>query len=570
LPGIQVPATVQAVLAARIDRLPLDVKHLLQVAAVIGIEVPFPLLRAVAEVPEAALHRSLEQLQSAEFLYETRLFPEREYTFKHALTHEVAYGSLLQERRRILHAQIVEALEAISPDRGAEVASGRSPDQVERLAHHAFRGEVWDKALTYFRRAGERAMARSAHPEAAGYFEQALAALQHLPEQRHMIEQGVDLRLALRSALLPSADSRRILACLREAEACAVALDDPRRLGQISGFLSVHFRNQGAYDQAIASAQRALTLATSNADVVLQALANLFLGAACWAQGDYTRAMHCLRQTVASLDGAQRRERFGQANLPSVQSRAFLAACYAELGMFAEGSACGEEGLQIAETVAHPSSLMWASYGIGVLALRQGNLSRALPLLEQAMGICQDMALSLFLPRMAATLGAAYTLAGRSADAKALLTEAMQQTIATEMAGFQTLCSLPLADAHLLSGHLEDALALTKRTLALAHEYQERGTQAYALRLLGDIAVCREPLEVTPAAEHYRQALTLAEALGMRPLVAHCHLGLATLYAQAGRPGEASAERSAAIELYCAMAMPFWLARAEAALFRLA
>ena len=169
LPTIQVPATVQAVLAARIDRLPPEEKGLLQTAAVIGHEVPLPLLQAIADMPEEVLHRSLAHLQATEFLYETRLFPECEYTFKHALTHEVAYGGLLQERRRALHARIVEALEALAGDRVAE--------QVERLAHHALRGEVWDKALAYCRQAGEKAMTRSAHREAVGYFEQALSAL---------------------------------------------------------------------------------------------------------------------------------------------------------------------------------------------------------------------------------------------------------------------------------------------------------------------------------------------------------------------------------------------------------
>jgi len=156
-----------------------------------------------------------------------------------------------------------------------------------------------------------------------------------------------------------------------------------------------------------------------------------------------------------SLCGAQRREHFGQANLPSVQSRAFLAACHAELGRFAEGSIPGEEGLRIAETVAHPSSLMWAYYGIGLLSLRQGDLRRALPRLERAMGICQEAALSLFFPRMAAALGMAYTLAGRSADAVPLVTQAVEQTTAVELIGFQAPCSFSLGEAHLLAGRLE-------------------------------------------------------------------------------------------------------------------
>ena len=191
----QIPATAQAILAARIDRLPPEDKRLLQAASVIGKEVPFTLLQAIADVPEDSLRQGLTHLQAAEFLYETSLFPDLEYTFKHALTHEVAYGSVLQDRRRALHARIVEAIEALYPDRLAE--------QIERLAHHAFRGEVWEKAVTYLRQAGAKALAHSAYREAVTCFEQALAALHPLPDTRQKIERAIDLRLDLRQALFP-------------------------------------------------------------------------------------------------------------------------------------------------------------------------------------------------------------------------------------------------------------------------------------------------------------------------------------------------------------------------------
>jgi class 3 adenylate cyclase/tetratricopeptide (TPR) repeat protein len=558
LVSMQVPATVQAVLAARIDRLPPDEKRLLQAAAVIGTNVPFALLQAIAEVPEEPLHLGLTHLQAAEFLYKTRLFPEIEYTFKHALTHQVAYESLLQERRRALHARIVEALEALAGDRVAE--------QVERLAHHALRGEVWEKALAYFRQAGEKALARSAYREAVGSFEQALSALQHLPERRDTLEQAIDLRLALRTALHPSGDSGGILAYLREAEALAAALDDSRRLGQVSMFLSQHFYVMGAHDQAIASGQRTLALATASEDFVLHALANRYLGVAYQLQGDYRRAIDCCTQTVASLEGARRHERFGQVVLPAVSSYAWLAWCHAELGMFAEGRALGEEGLRIAEAVDHPGSLMLASWGLGLLTLYQGSMHRALPLLERAVSLCQDAGFLIYFPLMAAALGAAYTRFGRGTDAVPLLTQAMEQTTATEMAGFQALCGLPLGEAQMLAGRLKVAHALTERALALAREHQERGNQAYALCLLGEITARRQPPEHERAEAHYRQALALAEELGMRPLVAHCHRGLGTLYAMTGQREQARAELSLAIELYKAMEMTFWLPQAEAAL----
>jgi tetratricopeptide (TPR) repeat protein len=337
-------------------------------------------------------------------------------------------------------------------------------------------------------------------------------------------------------------------------------------LGQVSLFLSLYFYFMGVYDQAIAAAQRALALATVGGEVVLQALANLYLGRAYQAQGDYRQAIHCLGQTVAFFEGAQRRERFGQIFLPAVHSRAYLARCHAELGTFPKGMALGEEGLSIAEAVAHPGSMMVASWGVGLLSLRHGDLHRALPRLERAMGLCQDADLPFYFPRMAAALGGVYTLGGRVTDAVPLLTQAMEQTIAKEMGGFQVLCRLSLGEAQVLAGRLEEAHALAEHTLALAREQQERGHEAYALHLLGEVAVHREPAENESAEAHYRQALALAKELGMRPLQAHCHLGLGKLYATIARRAEARAELSAAVELYRAMEMTFWLPQAEVAL----
>jgi predicted ATPase len=225
----QIPATAQAILAARIDRLPPEDKRLLQAASVIGKDVPFTLLQAIGDVPENSLRRQLTDLQRAEFLYEANLFPDLEYTFKHALTHEVAYGSVLHERRRALHARIVEAIEALYPERLTE--------QIERLAHHALRGELHEKAVHYLRQAGLKAAARSAPQDARVWFEQALTALGHLPETRETLELAIDLRFDLRTSLFPLGEFERIFRYIREAEGLARTLDDQRRLGQLSVYL---------------------------------------------------------------------------------------------------------------------------------------------------------------------------------------------------------------------------------------------------------------------------------------------------------------------------------------------
>ena len=240
--------------------------------------MPGPLLQAIADTSDEVLYRSLAQLQAAEFLYETSLFPERAYTFKHALTHEVAYESLLHERRRALHARIVEALETLAGD--------RLDDQVERLAHHALRGEVWDAALAYGRQAGDKAETRSAYREAVAYYEQALATVEHLPDSRAATEQAIDLRLGLASALNALGEAPgRMLDHLRRAETLAQTLGDPLRLGRVYASMGSTFWVAGEVDRAIASCQRALAVAVTLEHVGLQAGARLILGLAYYDCG---------------------------------------------------------------------------------------------------------------------------------------------------------------------------------------------------------------------------------------------------------------------------------------------
>ena len=539
---LQVPATVQTILAARIDRLPPEEKRLLQTAAVLGMEVPLPLLQAIAELPEETLQRSLTHLQAAEFLYETRLFPEHAYTFKHALTHEVAYRSLLQERRRALHARIVEALETL--------ASERLADHVERLADHAVRGEVWDKALLYCWQAGAKAMERSASREAVGCYEQALTAIAHLPEQRDLREQAIDLRFDLRNARLVLEQLEHIRRDLHAAETLAEALDDQRRLGRVSVYMAHYFLNVGQYTQAIASGQRALALTAASGESGTPIQANNYLGIVYDRQGDYRQAMAAFRRAMAVLEGERRYERLGEPVLPAVHSRTQLSLCLAEVGAFAEGMAIGEEGLHIAEAVQHPASLVVAYRSVGVLYLRRGDLHQALPVLERAAGLCEEADLPFYFSLLAPALGAAYVLCGRVDEAVRLLERVIEQTTSSGRLGGQARLLSTLGEAYLRAGRLEEASSLASRALELARTHQERGYEPYALRLLGDIAAHCDPPQVDEAEAHYRQAQALADELGMRPLVAHCHLGLDMLHVKTGQQQQARTELSTAIELY--------------------
>jgi class 3 adenylate cyclase/tetratricopeptide (TPR) repeat protein len=563
LDALQVPVTVQAMLAARIDRLAPEDKRLLQTAAVIGTEVPWPLLQAIADTSDEALYHSLAQLQTAELLYETSLFPEHAYTFKHALTHEVAYGSLLLERRRALHARIVGALEALAGD--------RLDDQVERLAQHALRGEVWDKALAYGRQAGDKAQTRSAYREAVVCYEQALVALEHLPDSRAVTEQAIDLRLGLREALTALGEtSGRMGDHLRRAETLAQTLGDHLRLGWVYAGMSANCWSVGEVDHAIVYAQRALALATTLGHVGLQAWAHLSLGRIYFDAGDYARAAESLERNVATLQGDLLYERFGTNATVAASSWTWLSLCHAELGAFTQGLAMAAEGLRIAEAVNHPFSLINACYGISIVHQRQGDMQRVAPVLERAMSLGQDWHIPFLLPRQAAALGLAYALDGRVAAGLVLAEQGVEQQAAMRGPRLLAPALICLSEAYLLAGRLEEAHQRAAQALDQARQYTQRGRQAWALWLLGEIHAHRQPPEAEPAVTSYREALALAEELGMRPLQAHCHRGLGMLYGMTGQRQQARAALATAVDLYRDMAMTFWLPQTEEALARIA
>ena len=551
--AIEVPATVQVILAARIDRLPADDKQLLQTASVIGKDVPFVLLHAVVDLAEEAVQQGLAHLQAAEFLYETRLFPDREYTFKHALTHEVTYGTLLQDRRKALHARIVDAIERCYPDRLTE--------HVERLAHHAVRGEMWEQAVAYLRQAGAKALGRSANREAVSCFEQALTALPHLPETRETLEQAIDLRFDLRTALFPLGEFERIFGYLREAEGLARTLDDQRRLGQLSVYLCQNLWMAGHPTEALAFGQSAQAIAESLGDVPLQVTGNLYLGAACLWTGDYRRAEDLLLKVLQLLEGDRSRERFGLAGFPAVMARCYMTWIFADRGKFEEGIAHGQEGIRLAEALDHPYSLAFGCWTLAYLQIIRGELSHAVGLLERGLALSREWNLTSFSVVNTGSLGYAYALSGRIAEGIPLLEQALSAIETMGHGALQPLFLMYLGEAYVLAGRLEDALEFAGRALTLARERGQRGYEAWALRLLGEVTARRDPPE--QADGHYRDALALAEELGMRPLVAHCHLGLGKLYRRTGKREEAQEHLTTATTMYREMGMRFWLEQAE-------
>jgi transcriptional regulator with AAA-type ATPase domain/tetratricopeptide (TPR) repeat protein len=560
--AIEVPATVQVILAARIDRLPADDKQLLQTASVIGKDVPFVLLHAVAEAPEDAVHRGLTHLQAAEFLYETRLFPDPEYTFKHALTHEVTYGTLLQDRRKALHARIVGAIERAYPDRLTE--------HVERLAHHAARGEMWDRAVDYLRKAGAKAYARGSLSESRERYQQALDLLTRLPATPENIVRGIDVRLELHAPLVGLGELPRTIELHQEAGELARQLEDRPRLGRITSRMANLAWLDARYPSAIELAQEALRIAAAidDPDVRAEATdvrinATHVLGLTYLSLGQYHTSIELLRQNVEGPVASVARQRSGFTIPPYVFGCGLLAWGSAVLGDFEAALTYGRRGVDEAEVSGSFHAQAAAYLYLAIALVSRGEFEAALPLCERGLRLSETSAVGFWRAFGYSIWGWALACSGEPVQG---LPHLEQGAVLQESVGIKAILSVfwtRWGEGLLLNGNVLKARSVAVRGLELAVASGERGFEAEAHYLLARTAAEGRAPEMEAAGLHYERASALAAELDMGPLLARCHLGLGTVYRRTGNRQQVKNHLTTAIMMFREMDMRFWLAQAE-------
>jgi tetratricopeptide (TPR) repeat protein len=301
----------------------------------------------------------------------------------------------------------------------------------------------------------------------------------------------------------------------------------------------------------------------------LSAVAHYYLGAAYNKMGHYGQAIDVLKRGMQTVEGPRRHERYGTTVVLSVICRSHLLQCLAAVGLFTEGVPHGEDGIKIAEELDHPVSLIYVNCSLGVLFLSQGETEKAIPLLERALRICQSASIPVYLPFVASRLGAAHLIAGRVSEGLPYLQQGVENFPSVGRVGFLSLSMVWLSEGYLRSCRLADASDLAKRALDLSRAHKERGHEAWALKLLGDIALHKKPANLDEAESYYQRAFTLSLELGMRPLQAHCHVGRGRMYGAIGSAEKAQVELSAAVRMYRSMEMVLWLSKAEASLTRL-
>jgi DNA-binding SARP family transcriptional activator len=549
-PSLPLPERVRQVIAGRLERLSPRGQQLAAVAAVIGREFEFPVLQIAAGLGVRDAAEGVEELVRRRVLHG---IGER-LDFTHERVREVVHGRLLALQQKFLHGQLAKAIE--------EVYAENLEPHYAALGLHCSESEIWGKAATYLRQAGIQAGARSAYSEAAAFFTQALGALRRLPAARETIELTIDIRLDIRSALIPLSEWARMGEHVREAEGLARTLGDQHRLGRIANFMLNQCLLTGDYDGAVRFGQEALSIARTLGNRSIEVVATTNLGGTHSARGEFSDAAAFLERNVA-LEGDLRYERFGSAGIQSAWSAAHLAEVLSELGRFDDAIERAETSVQTAEEADNPFTLNFGLFALGRVHLRRGDLPRATRVLERGHDLCRTRQVVFWAAFVAAALGVAYALANRADEALPLVAGAVEEFRRRPNHFRPAVILLCAGMTYLSARRIDEAASHAREALALTRRLGARGSEAHALCLAGDVALRGGGED---AEGYYREALALAGELGMRPLVAHCHLGLGKLYRRTDKREQAHEHLTTATTMYREMDMRFWLEQVEAEL----
>jgi class 3 adenylate cyclase/tetratricopeptide (TPR) repeat protein len=503
LSDIEIPGTVQDLLAVRIDRLPPRAKEALQAAAIFGTEFNPDHLARLIELDQDR-GAILQQLSQANFVVEGAGAWGRHLAFRHALSREVAYSGMLHENRHRLHAR---ALQILEEDSDVEPSI---------LAHHARCGEVWDKEYRYSRSAGEISLSRSAPQEALRCFEEALGALAKLPPSDAVLRAELDLRFLFRNSLFLLGRARSIGEHLASAETLA------RRLGDDHGLAKAlcqraHYSWQIAeWDNALGIGEAALKMSDKIGNIGLKVSTNFYMGLANHALGNYADAANLLARNVATLSGDLARERFGAVSICSVVSGSYLVICLAELGQMDEAAAAAERACSIANEAGGPFDRIQANLATAAADLIRGEAARRIPLLENTLALCKSASVAVLLPRTVAALALAYAQAGRMAEALELTAERGEKS----GEAVRAMSLLASGQALLIAGQVTEAASRADILNQHCDATNQAGAKAWALHLLASARAVQGSWRESETL--LQVAVALAKPRGMLPLLARC------------------------------------------------
>src|SRR5713101_3065839 len=535
LAQMRLPPTVQGVLASRIDRLSAEQKELLQVLAVMGRESPVTLLREVAPHQNAQLERMLRDLQGSEFIYEQPAPAGVEHTFKHALTQEVAYNSLLIERRKLLHERIGDAIESL-------YASSLN-DHLAELAHHYRHSDNVSKAVEYLGRAGQQAMQRSAYADAIGSLNAATDLLQRLPDSTERIQRELRLQLTVAPAVMVVkgwASPEVVRAFARARELCERVGDTPEFFPALWGLWNMYWV-RAEFRAAYELAEQLLRRAQSAHDPTLLVYAHLALGETSLYMGDLLSVRKHLEMAISLYDRERHRAViFQYYGLDAgVRCLSLITPCLWHLGYPDQALGRINEALALAKGLSHPHSLAFAELWVGAVHLYRREAGAAQETAEALIAFLTEHRMTAFLPWATGLRGSAMAAQGRHEEGIVQIKEGLAgiRATGTEMSRPNFLCML--AEACRKAGRLDDGLNALTEALAPADEFEERSSEANMHRLKGELLLKQNNSNAAEAQNCFERAIEIARPRSAKSWELRATMSLARLRAKQGRRDEA-------------------------------
>ena len=550
---IQVPDTIQGIIAARIDRLDESLKRIMHVASVIGREFAFRILQAIMEMKEE-LKSHLLNLQGLEFIYEKRLFPELEYIFKHALTQEVAYNSLLLKRRKEIHEKIGRAIEEIYPDRLEEF--------YEMLAYHYSKSDNLDKACQYLKLSGKKAMRSYSNLEAFHFYKDAINMLKQKPETEQNKKERLEVILLMDIPMRLSAYPEDPLKFLEEGERLCKELGDKKSLAAIYNFIGLFHVVTGDPTLGRKYQEASFEEAEKIQDIETMAPIGWGLCYSYFWEGEYRRIVNIAPKVIKSLEKIQREDEF--FGLP-INIYSALQAVYGYslgiLGEFTKGEQLCEKALSFANKINHLFSIGSAEHRYGFLFVFKGDGKNAIKHLQSSIEYFEKSQAVIHLPTAWSLLGYGYYLVGELETALKSIEKALNMQMDI---GFpRSWIHYFLSSVHFDSGNLNEAKVHAEQALNLAQTSHQKIFEGISWIQLGRSLVKMEGPQLHKAEEYILKGMKIVDELGAKPFYAQGCFYLGDLYADAGHKEKAIENLKKAEAMFQEMGMDYWLARTK-------
>ena len=532
---VAIPATIQDVIMARVDSLPQEMKGLLQTVSVVGRESSYELIKRLTDLAEQELLSHLSVLKDSELLYERGIYPQSTYVFKHALTQDVAYGSLLLKRRKEIHEEIGEVIEALYLDRLEE--------HHELLAYHYARSANADKALQYLDLANQKAAKLNAMEEAKAYFDEAMALLDALPETEENRQRRITLLVNQGIVFMLLFKSPEYYDLLTRCEPTARGLGNPELLGAFYarlGYCEYSFAN---LDQAIQTLTKAAELSEASGNVEEAGYAYMFWEVSHFDRGDFERAL-ALKDDVLRTTEKQFNLRFHTFAL-SIAARA-----YACLGRWDEAVKDAQKALSVAEEFSDNSVISFVAWNLSIVYTWKGDLARAVECGELAVQKAPTPADKAWAQR---SLGWALCRAGEPNRGIELLTAVLPIFRAGGLMVFEIPFTCYLGEGHWLAGEDEKARQMLEEGLEMAKRCGVKHEIGFAHRLLGEISLKNNPAQAAP---YFEKSIAIFQEIKAENQLAMAYTGYGRLHKEQGEITRAREYLTKALEIFERLATP--------------